>query len=121
MKAIIVDDSRSMRLILSAWLRETGFEAVEAADGRDAMALLTTSGPLDLAIVDWNMPVMTGFEMVIQVRADTRFNLMPILCISTETSEEQKQLMLSVGANAYIAKPVTEEAFREKLQSLGLI
>jgi two-component system chemotaxis response regulator CheY len=119
LKAIVIDDSRSMRAILAGWLKERGFEIVEAADGRSAMELFRRSGPLDLAVIDWNMPVMNGYELIVELRCIPSFDTMPILMVSTESSEAQKAEALAAGATEYLAKPVMEEAFLQKLQTLG--
>lgn len=120
MKAIVVDDSRAMRTILKRALTGAGFEVVEAGDGRDALTQLEASGPLDLALVDWNMPVMTGYELVCEVRARAQLNGMAIMMVTTETEMAQIQRALDVGANEYLMKPFTAEALREKLMLLGL-
>ncbi|MCA9596445.1 MAG: response regulator, partial [Myxococcales bacterium] len=81
---------------------------------------LQQSGPLDLALVDWNMPVMTGYEFLQQIRAKREFDPMPIMMVTTETEMSQVQRALEAGANEYVMKPFTEEALREKLLLLGL-
>ncbi len=121
MKAIVVDDAKSVRVLAGNWLRECGFEVTGAADGREAWEILEGSGPVDLAVVDWNMPAMTGYELVIKLRADTRFQLMPILMVSTESRETEVGRVLAAGASAYLAKPMEREGFREKLRSLGFL
>ncbi|MGD0505623.1 MAG: response regulator [Steroidobacteraceae bacterium] len=119
MKAIIIDDSRSMRAILAGWLKEQGFEIIEVADGKAAMEVFRRSGPLDIAVIDWNMPVMNGYELIVELRCIPTFDSMPILMVSTEGSEAQQAEALAAGANEYLAKPVMEEAFIQKLQKLG--
>jgi two-component system chemotaxis response regulator CheY len=119
LKAIIVDDSRAIRMVLKKTLSEAGFDVVEAGDGRQALDQLTASGPLDLALVDWNMPVMTGFELVHELRAKPSFKGMAILMVSTETESAQVQRAIAAGANEYLLKPFTPETVREKLAVLG--
>ncbi|MCB9582764.1 MAG: response regulator [Polyangiaceae bacterium] len=120
MKAIVVDDSRAMRTILRRVLTKVGFDVVEAGQGAEALDQLQQSGPLDLALVDWNMPVMTGYEFLQQIRAKREFDPMPIMMVTTETEMSQVQRALEAGANEYVMKPFTEEALREKLLLLGL-
>ncbi len=120
MKAIVVDDSRAMRMILKRALTQAGFEVFEAGDGKQAMEQLEKTGPLDLALVDWNMPVMTGYEMILEVRSRSNMNGMAIMMVTTETEATQVQRALDAGANEYVMKPFTEEALREKLLLLGL-
>ena len=120
MKAIVVDDSRATRTILKRALAQQGFEVVEAGDGRQALTELEKSGPLDLALVDWNMPVMTGYELICEVRARPDMNGMAIMMVTTETEITQVQRAIDAGANEYVMKPFTEDVLREKLLLLGL-
>jgi two-component system, chemotaxis family, chemotaxis protein CheY len=119
-KAIVVDDSRATRTILKRALTQQGFEVVEAGDGRQALTELEKTGPLDLALVDWNMPVMTGYELVCEVRARASMNRMAIMMVTTETEISQIQKALDAGANEYVMKPFTEDVLKEKLLLLGL-
>jgi two-component system, chemotaxis family, chemotaxis protein CheY len=120
MKAIVVDDSRATRTILKRALTQQGFEVVEAGDGRQALEQLEKTGPLDLALVDWNMPVMTGYELICEVRAKSALDGMAIMMVTTETEASQVQRALDAGANEYVMKPFTEDVLREKLLLLGL-
>lgn len=119
MKAIIVDDSRAMRTILRRALTQAGFDVVEAGDGREALEQLLESGPLDLALVDWNMPVMTGYELICEVRARRELDGMAIMMVTTETEIDQMQRALDAGANEYVMKPFSQDILREKLLMLG--
>lgn len=120
MKAIVVDDSRAARMILKRALTREGFEVFEAGDGRQALAELEKTGPLELALVDWNMPVMTGYELIREVRSRQDLNGMAIMMVTTETEASQVQKALEAGANEYVMKPFTEDVLREKLLLLGL-
>lgn len=120
MKALIVDDSRAMRTILKRLLSQVGFDVVEAGDGRQALSELERAGPMDLALVDWNMPVMTGLELINEVRARREYDPMPIMMVTTETEVSQMQRALDAGANEYVMKPFTEDILRDKLVLLGL-
>lgn len=120
MKAIVVDDSRASRIILKRALTAQGFEVFEAGDGRQALLELAKTGPLDLALVDWNMPVMTGYELICEVRSKSEMNGMAIMMVTTETEISQVQKALDAGANEYVMKPFTEEVLKEKLLLLGL-
>jgi two-component system, chemotaxis family, chemotaxis protein CheY len=119
-KAIVVDDSRAARMILKRALVREGFEVFEAGDGRQALAELEKTGPLELALVDWNMPVMTGYELIREVRSRQDLNAMAIMMVTTETEASQVQKALDAGANEYVMKPFTEDVLREKLLLLGL-
>ncbi len=120
MKALVVDDSRAMRMILKRALTQVGFEVVEAGDGKQALELLASTGPCDLALVDWNMPVMTGYELIVEVRGRRELDAMPIMMVTTETETAQVSRALDAGANEYMMKPFSEEALREKLLLMGL-
>lgn len=120
MKAIVVDDSRATRLIVRKALAQEGFEVVEAGDGKQALDELLKSGPVDLALVDWNMPVMTGYELICEVRTKPQFDGMSIMMVTTETEISQMQKALDAGANEYLMKPFTPDILREKLLLLGL-
>jgi two-component system, chemotaxis family, chemotaxis protein CheY len=120
MKAIVVDDSRAMRTILRRALTQAGFEVIEAGDGQQALDQLGQSGSLDLALVDWNMPVMNGYELVVELRRKREFDAMSIMMVTTETESSQIQLAIEAGANEYVMKPFTEDVLMEKLLLLGL-
>ena len=120
MKAIIVDDSRAMRTILRGALKEQGFDTVEANDGQHALAQLKEAGKVQLALVDWNMPVMNGYELVCKLRSQKEYDGMAIMMVTTESESSQMQRALGAGANEYVMKPFTPDMLREKLQLLGL-
>lgn len=120
MKAIVVDDSRATRTILKRALTAQGFEVVEAGDGRQALDELKKTGPLDLALVDWNMPIMTGYELIQEVRAQRALDGMAIMMVTTESEITQVQRALDAGANEYVMKPFTDQVLHEKLLMLGL-
>ena len=80
MRAIVVDDSRTMRALLKSVLREAGFEVVaEAENGRDALSALARVGPVELMLLDWNMPVMDGYELLLEVRRDAKLGRMRLM------------------------------------------
>jgi two-component system chemotaxis response regulator CheY len=119
MKALVVDDSRATRTILKRSLANAGFEVVEAGDGKQALDELAKTGPLDLALVDWNMPVMTGYELICEVRARRDLDRMAIMMVTTESEATQVQRALDAGANEYVMKPFTDDVLKEKLLLLG--
>lgn len=121
MRAMVVDDSRAMRHMLGKMLKALGFEVSEAGNGREGVERLRESGPLDLALVDWNMPEMNGYEFVCAVRADKAYEAMPLVMVTTETEMEQVAKALAAGANEYVMKPFTPAALTEKLALLGVI
>ncbi|MBI1758554.1 MAG: response regulator [Actinobacteria bacterium] len=121
MLAIVIDDSRAMRLILRRIATQIGFEVCEAENGRVAMDLLATADPLpNLALIDWNMPEMNGLEFVIAVRADPRLRGMTLMMVTTESEQSNIVRALAAGAHEYVVKPFTPDAIVEKLALLGL-
>jgi two-component system chemotaxis response regulator CheY len=122
MRVLIVDDSRAVRAILARALAELGFaDQAEAADGRQALAAIASRGPFDLAMVDWNMPVMDGLAFVEEARRTIPSERMRIVMCTTETEADQIAKALTAGADEYIMKPFTADALRSKLELLGLL
>ena len=120
MRALVVDDSSAMRSILRMIFRKAGFEVAEASNGFEAMnRLAEIAVPIDIAVVDWNMPVMNGYELVSAIRSETRYNAMRIMMVTTESEIGHIQSVLAKGADEYVMKPFTPEVIREKLQLLG--
>ena len=119
MRAIVIDDSRAMRGILKRILTGMSFEVIEAKDGQEALSRLAESGRPDLAMVDWNMPNMNGFEFLKAIRADHSFDPMMVVMVTTEVEMHQVASALEAGANEYVMKPFTEDGMRDKLQLLG--
>ena len=120
MRALIVDDSKTMRMILGKTLKEIGFLVTEAGEGQEALDRLNQGEPVDLMLVDWNMPVMNGYELVCAVRANALLSGVRIMMVTTETSMSQMETALAAGANEYVMKPFTKEVLLEKLALLGL-
>ena len=104
MKALVVDDSRAMRLMLSRMLQDLGFEVAQDGHGREALTHLQSHEDVDLALVDWNMPEMNGLELVEAVRQDTRFTNLRMMMVTTETEMTQMARALGAGANEYVMK-----------------
>ena len=120
MRALIVDDSKSMRMILGKSLREIGFNVIEAGHGQDALDQLNAGQEVELMLVDWNMPIMNGYELIRAVRANVLLGSIRIMMVTTETSMDQVQKALDAGANEYLMKPFTKDILVEKLALLGL-
>jgi two-component system chemotaxis response regulator CheY len=121
MRALILDDSRAMRMILRRIMHSAGFEVVEAADGRQGLDALV-GGPLpDVALVDWNMPGIDGLAFVNAVRDNPDYRPMTLMMVTTESEHDQVVRALAAGAHEYIIKPFTADAIVDKLELLGLI
>lgn len=120
MRALVIDDSRTMRMIISKILKEDGFEVFEAQHGQDGLKRLHETGPLDLVLVDWNMPEMNGYEFLLAVRANQRFDNMRVMMVTTETEIKHMTEALEAGANEYVMKPFTRASIHEKLEMIGM-
>jgi two-component system chemotaxis response regulator CheY len=121
-RAIVVDDSRAMRLILRRIVTQLGFEVIEAEDGQAALAALAVEEEVpQLALIDWNMPNMNGLELVGAIRADARLREMTLVMVTTESEQSQIVRALAAGAHEYVIKPFTSGAMVEKLALLGLV
>lgn len=120
-RALVIDDSRAMRIMLGESMRSFGFEVDEAEDGSAAIFRLDDGCVRDVALVDWNMPVMNGLDFIRTVRADPRFHDMRLLVITSETESQQVMAALEAGADEYLMKPFTRETLLGKLEMLGLV
>ena len=120
LKALVIDDSRAMRLILCRMLRELGLDVTEATDGRDGLSRLDAGLSPSLILVDWNMPEMTGIEFVEAVRKPPYESNAKVVMVTTETEVPQVRQALESGADEYVMKPFTRDSIFEKLQLLGL-
>lgn len=120
MKALVVDDSNTMRAVLRRILTTRGFEVLEAKHGRDALDVLAQTGQADLALVDWNMPEMNGLQFVTEVRKNPAHTDMRIMMVTTETGLKEVQSAIDAGATDYLMKPFTPGQIEDKLAILGL-
>lgn len=121
MRALVVDDSRAVRMMLKRMLAEAGFdELFEAGDGKEALERLDEIGAPDVILVDWNMPEMNGLDLVRAVRSDAERRDVPIVMVTTETEINQVVRALAAGANEYVMKPFTKEIISDKLDLLGI-
>jgi len=121
MRALVVEDSNTIRMILCQYLRQLNIQVVEAADGRQALDRLKEMSTPDLVLVDWDMPVMTGIDFIRAVRNLQVYDPLPLIMVTTHSESEYLSMAMEAGANEYIQKPCTLEALREKLDVLGLL
>ena len=120
--ALVVDDSKSVRLILSKTLRELGWEVEQAPDGRAALSLLDAQPvPARLVLIDWNMPEMNGLDLVRHIRERSRMSASKLMMVTTETEFEQMKSALDAGADEYVMKPFTKDIIVDKLRLMGLM
>jgi two-component system chemotaxis response regulator CheY len=119
MQALVIDDSRAVRLLIGNILREQGFDVYQAGDGQQGLEQLQENPEIGLILVDWNMPVMDGLEFIKAVRRSRVWDGVRIVMVTTETESEQVQRAITAGANEYVMKPFTADVLVAKLSLLG--
>jgi len=120
-KALVVDDSRAVRMILSRTLMELGYEVREAANGREALEVMAAeNNTVKLVLADWNMPEMNGLDLLKRLRQDPELASLVVVMVTTETETGQMIAALEAGANEYVMKPFTKDILVEKLQLAGI-
>jgi len=118
MKILVVDDFSTMRRIIKNLLKELGFTNIEEADdGQTALPLLK-QGNFDFLVTDWNMPGMTGIDLLRAVRADPGLASLPVLMVTAEAKREQIVLAAQEGVNGYIVKPFNGATLKEKIDKI---
>ena len=118
MKILIVDDFSTMRRIIKNLLRDLGFtNTAEADDGTTALPMLK-SGSFDFLVTDWNMPGMSGIDLLRAVRADERLKHLPVLMVTAEAKRDQIIEAAQAGVNGYVVKPFTAQALKEKIEKI---
>ena len=123
-KVLLVDDSAVMRKIIQRNIKETGLivdEFVEAGDGNQALDKVNADGDLDLILLDWNMPNMSGIEFVKTLRSLNLPKRIPVVMVTTEGSEAKVSEAKENGADGYLTKPFTADQLRDALGSYLLI
>ena len=119
LKFLIVDDSQTMRRIVINLLKNLGYEEfVEASDGKDALVKLASDDSLNFVITDWNMPVLSGLELVKAIRSDEKFEDLPVLMVTTRGVKEDIIEALKARVNNYVVKPFTPAILREKIDQI---
>ena len=120
-KALVVDDSRTIRTIIKRILIDLGFQVLEAGNGLEGLKVMETEkNAVELVLADWNMPEMNGLELLKQLRANTDLASLKIIMVTTETEMSQMASALEAGANEYVMKPFTKEILKEKLALVGI-
>ncbi|MCP4596506.1 chemotaxis response regulator CheY [Neptuniibacter sp.] len=118
MKILVVDDFSTMRRIIKNLLRDLGMTNVqEADDGQTALPILKEGG-IDFLVTDWNMPGMTGIDLLKEVRSDPNLASMPVLMVTAEAKKEQIIAAAQAGVNGYVVKPFTAAVLKEKIDKI---
>ncbi len=117
-KILVVDDMATMRRIIKSLLEQLGFKNIdEAEDGQVALKKLR-EGSYDFVITDWNMPNMTGLELVQNIRSDGELKHLPVLMVTAEAKKENVIAAIKAGVNNYVVKPFTAETLKEKIEKI---
>ena len=118
MKILIVDDFSTMRRIIKNLLRDLGFSNTqEADDGVTALPMLR-NGDFDFLVTDWNMPGMTGIDLLKEMRADEKLASLPVLMVTAEAKRDQIIEAAQAGVNGYVVKPFTAQVLKEKIDKI---
>ncbi len=121
-KALVVDDSRTIRIIVGRTLKELGYEVCEAGNGKEALKVMEAEkAAVNLVLADWNMPEMNGLELLKRLRLDPELASLKILMVTTENELDHMVSALEAGANEYVMKPFTKDILREKLELVGIL
>jgi two-component system, chemotaxis family, chemotaxis protein CheY len=118
MKILIVDDFSTMRRIIKTLLRDLGFNNTQEADDGDSALPMLQTGNYDFLVTDWNMPGMSGIELLKTVRADAKLASLPVLMVTAESKREQIVEAAQAGVNGYIVKPFTAVTLKEKIDKI---
>jgi len=121
MQALVIDDSRAVRIIIGNILREIGLEVLEAGNGLEALEQMKRNPDIELLLVDWNMPQMNGFDFIQAVRSERAYDSVPILMVTSEVQGDQVARAMNAGANEYLMKPFNKEVLVAKLNLLDVI
>lgn len=120
-KALVVDDSRTMRKILAKTLNELGFEVLEAANGREALDVIDAEKTtVALILVDWDMPEMNGLDLLKRLRQTLEFSSTVVVMVTAQTDLDHIGEALDAGANEYVMKPFTNDILVGKLELTGI-
>ncbi|MBV1914316.1 MAG: chemotaxis response regulator CheY [Pseudomonadales bacterium] len=118
MNILIVDDFSTMRRIIKNLLRDLGFTNTEEADDGSTALPILQKGGIDFLVTDWNMPKMTGIDLLKAVRADASLEGLPILMVTAEAKREQIIEAAQAGVNGYVVKPFTAAVLEEKIEKI---
>jgi two-component system chemotaxis response regulator CheY len=121
-KALVVDDSKTIRMILRRMLKEVGFEVCEAANGKEALAVMDgEQDVVTLVLADWNMPEMNGLELLKRLRQRSELSSLKVVMVTTEAETGHMNSAMEAGANEYVMKPFTKDILLEKLARIGVL
>jgi two-component system chemotaxis response regulator CheY len=120
-KALVVDDSKTIRTILARTLKEIGFEVLEAANGREALEVIEAEKTtVPLILLDWDMPEMNGLDLLRRLRETPEFSSMVVVMVTAQNDLDHIGEALEAGANEYVMKPFTKDVLVGKLELTGI-
>jgi len=117
MKLLIVDDDKTTRKLLSLYLKGKGYEVVSAENGLDAIEKLGTES-INLVVTDMNMPYMDGIELTKTLRSDSILKDIPIIMVTTEADDDEKEKAFDAGVNDYLVKPTNADAISDSIKRI---
>jgi two-component system, chemotaxis family, chemotaxis protein CheY len=118
MKVLVVDDFATMRKIVRNILKQIGFEDItEAEDGNAALRVIKNE-PIGLVVTDWNMPNMSGLDLLREIRGNSQTASLPVLMVTAEGLKENVMEAVKAGVNNYVVKPFTAEVLQEKIETI---
>lgn len=121
-KVLLIDDSKTARIFLKRIFQEIGdWDVYEAENGEMALDQLKAIGPIDLACVDWNMPVMNGLDFIKNAKTLKNIELPWLMMVTSETEMDNVFKAMSVGANEYVMKPYNKDIILAKLEMMGFM
>lgn len=113
MKILTIDDSLTARMIIKRTFESEGHEILEAPDGSVGLSVLQEQSPVDVVILDWNMPVMNGLECLTEMRKNADFKNVKVIMCTTEAEKSQVMTAIKAGANGYVLKPVDPDKLKQ--------
>lgn len=120
-KALLVDDAKVVRISLGRIMKSLGFEVLEAANGAVAQEQMQAHDDISVVLLDWNMPVMNGYDFLLGLRSDAKHITEPrVIIVTTETGMSSMLKALAAGADEYIMKPFDKEMLMGKLDIVGI-
>ncbi len=120
-KALLVDDAKVVRISLGRIMKSLGFEVLEAANGAVAQEQMQAYDDISVVLLDWNMPVMNGYDFLLGLRSDAKHITEPrVIIVTTETGMSSMLKALAAGADEYIMKPFDKEMLMGKLDIVGI-
>ena len=121
LKALVVDDSRAIRMLLVKTLEQLGYDVQEAANGKDALRIVEAGNSgITLVLADWNMPEMNGLDLLKKLRQNPELSSVAVVMVTTETEIQHIAEAMEAGANEYVMKPFTRDILVEKLELAGI-